>query len=414
MRIDDLPTFKNFEENRLGFKVLLKICSFFRIFGIKNKKLDEMKQQCEELGEKIKEQKKYATKFNNYFSNDGWIVHGLFSYEFMKKAVDSFESKGMEEAKKLLLEHFNPKNIEERLFLVRSCKEMQVRYRFLQYALEDYKEGRYHSAIPVLLMTIDGVVADVAPKGFHAKAVDLDVWDAITTVDGGINKLKEIFQRPRNKTRSEPIFLPYRHGILHGRDLSYDNYEVAAKSWCFLFAITDWVQSKTTEEDRKTKFIEERKPFSFREFLKGRIEREEINKKMTEWKPRKLDSGYIHSINKDAVIDKDSPEYIAVEYFKLWVVKNYGHMSKLYGRSWKLAPGELRDMYDGWEDISGFEVVSIKNDAPAAADVIISANFEKMGIKLCHVRLIHEREDGTPLPSNMSGAQWRIVLIKID
>lgn len=41
--------------------------------------------------------------------------------------------------------------------------------------------------------------------------------------------------RSRNKTTTEDLTLPLRHGILHGRDLGYSNQMVAAKCWAVGF-----------------------------------------------------------------------------------------------------------------------------------------------------------------------------------
>lgn len=38
----------------------------------------------------------------------------------------------------------------------------------------------------------------------------------------------------------QQIDMPYRHGIMHGMDLGYDNKIVAAKTWATLFSLRDW------------------------------------------------------------------------------------------------------------------------------------------------------------------------------
>ena len=77
-------------------------------------------------------------------------------------------------------------------------------------------------------------------RGFFAEEVDLQAWDSIAAYSKGLNVLVSIFQKGRKTTRIKPIFLPYRHGIIHGMDLGYDNKVVAAKTWAALFATRDW------------------------------------------------------------------------------------------------------------------------------------------------------------------------------
>ena len=207
MNFSELPSYKHLSQNTTGFKYIFKIYSFLRMFGLKNKKLDEAKGKFDQLCKMINEHRNYTTKFNKFFSDDGWIVHESININLIKNAVEKYENEGKEEAKKLLLDYFRPENIEKMLFRLRFCKEFKKRYKFIEYALTDYKEERYYSSIPLLLMVIDGAVNDSVQKGFHAESIDLSVWDSITSVDGGIDAVKAIFQKSRKKTTTDSIYL---------------------------------------------------------------------------------------------------------------------------------------------------------------------------------------------------------------
>jgi len=412
MNIDDLPTFSHLSRNMVGFKYIFKIYSFFRVFGLKSKKIDEMKEKFDDLCSKLNEYRNYVTKFNKYFSEDGWIVYDSLNYDIIKNAVEKHEREGKDEAKKLLLDYFSPENVEKMLFFLKSCKELRERYRFIEYALEDYKAKRYYSTIPLLLMVIDGAVSDTIQKGFHAKNIDLNVWDAITSVDGGIDTVKKIFQKSRKKTTTESITLPYRHGILHGRDLSYDTYEVAAKAWCFLFIVSDWIKSKSSEHRRKEKFIKETRIPPLKELLDKLVEVQKIKEKMAEWSPRNIDEQYIKSINSGTTVDSSLPEYTAIEYCNLWCKKNYGYMSNLYSLPWKQQPKELREQYD-WLDVNSFQILSINDDAPAISEILVKIYLKDSNSKECKLRLIYENKAGDALPRNVEGGSWKIILCNI-
>lgn len=45
--------------------------------------------------------------------------------------------------------------------------------------------------------------------------------------------------------------MPYRNGILHGRDLNYANEYVSCKLLALMFAVADWMKMKNSEEQRK-------------------------------------------------------------------------------------------------------------------------------------------------------------------
>ena len=409
MNFDELPTINHLKQGMSGFKYLFKIYSFFGVFGLKNKKIDEAKKQSDQLSKMLEEHTHYTIKFNSIFSEDGWIVHDSIDHNLIKTAVDTFEKEGKEEAKKLLLEYFKPENIEKILFRFRFCVELKDRYKFIEYAFEDYKQERYYAVIPLLLMVIDGAVNDSIQKGFHAQNIDLTVWDSITSIDGGIDSVKQIFQKSRGKTRTEPITLPYRHGILHGRDLVYDNYEVAAKAWNFLFIVHDWINAKRTEQSRKNKFIKETTIPSIKESLKSLANTQKIKEKIAEWKPRHIEEKYIESINNRNPINPSLPEYTAIEYCNLWCKKNYGYMSNLYALSWKQEPKELRELYD-WLDIDSYKLINIADDASAISEITVKIALKNGAFKDCKLRIIYEDSKGDPLPRNIEGGNWKVVI----
>ncbi|MBC8552600.1 MAG: hypothetical protein H8D23_23470 [Candidatus Brocadiales bacterium] len=409
MNFDELPTISHLKQSVSGFKHLFKVYSFFSMFGLKNKRIDEAKKQFDQLSKEIEKHSSYTIKFNRIFSEDGWIVHDSIDYNLIRSTVDTFEKEGKGEARKLLLEHFKPENIEKFLFRFRFCDEFKDRYKFIEYAFEDYKQKRYYAVIPLLLMVIDGAVNDNLQKGFHAQNIDLTVWDSITSIDGGIDSIKQIFQKSRTKTITEPITLPYRHGILHGRDLGYDNYEVAAKAWNFLFIVRDWINAKRTEQSRKNVFIKETTIPSIKESLKSLANTQKIKERITEWKPRHIEEEYIGSINNGNPINPSLPEYTAIEYCNLWCKKNYGYMSNLYALSWKPEPKELRELY-GWLDIASYELISITDEASAISEIIVKIELRNGTFKVCKLRIIYEDSKGDPLPRNIEGGNWKVVI----
>lgn len=412
MKLDELPSFKDLTQNIKGLKLFLRIYKFIRLFGFKNKKLDEMKDKLDEISHQIKEHKEYSSKFNKYFSDKGWIVHDSSNFEVVKKAVDTFEVKGKEKAQIVLLDYFSPQNIEHNIFRLKFCNEFKDRFRFIEFALEDYKKGRFYSTIPLLIMVIDGAVQDAISKGFHAKNIDLSSWDSITSVEDGISKIKNIFQKSRMKTTTKRISCPYRHGIMHGRDLAYDNNEVAAKCWCFLFVVHDWIQSKSTEEKRRAKFIKDTTPPSLKELAKQMKKTQAIKDDIKVWRPRKISNQHIQNINEGKIHDDCLPEIIAYNYLKLWIRKNYGYMSKLYSIRWKKTAKEIRELYDVW-NVEDFEITSIKDETPAITEVWIIANCKDNTSIKCKFRLIYETEKGEPLPRNMEKGTWKIAIFEI-
>ena len=214
------------------------------------------------------------------------------------------------------------------------------------------------------------------------------------------------------KTTTEQISFPYRHGIMHGRDLAYDNYEVAAKCWCFLFVVHDWIRSKSSEEKRKAEFIKETTPPSFKELADQMKQTQAIKDKIKVWRPREISDQHIKNINEGKISDNSLPEIIAYNYLNLWIRKNYGYMSKLYSVRWEKTAKEIRVLYDLW-NVEGFEITSIKDEAPAITEVWARADCTDNTSIKCKLRLIYEKEKGDPLPRNMEKGTWKIVIFEI-
>jgi hypothetical protein len=55
--------------------------------------------------------------------------------------------------------------------------------------------------------------------------------------------------------------MPYRNGILHGRDLNYGNEYVSCKCVALLFAVAEWMAMKNSEDKRKKNIKKSMKKF---------------------------------------------------------------------------------------------------------------------------------------------------------
>ena len=158
----------------------------------------------------------------------------------MQNAIDLADDGRIDAAEEQLAEHYTAENMRFMLLRLYNIEEFQVRRELTEKVLDDYASERYHAAIPVLLTIIDGFVNDIEQTGFFAACTDLEAWDSIAAHSTGLSALCDVLTTTRMKTTNEEIKVPYRHGILHGRDLGYGNKLVAAKTWAALFAVADW------------------------------------------------------------------------------------------------------------------------------------------------------------------------------
>ncbi|WP_061309855.1 hypothetical protein [Clostridium botulinum] len=300
-----------------------------------------------------------------------------------------------------------------------NCKELLARYNLILKAFEDHKEGRYHASVPLFLMIIDGAVNDYTKsKGFFAEGTDVSAWDCLVGCSSGLSKLKNIYCEGRNKTNTEVIYLPYRNGILHGRDLNYDNIFVSSKCIVLLFAIHDWMTNKKSEDSRRERFAEEQKPVSFKEIIAQLNKNQEDKKIINSWKPRIITIG--ETISESGKYEEyNDYEYIqkVLKIFEYWSKKNYGQLSKIldkmfdYEKSQGLRPKLCRELFKNKELIS-YRLIEVEERAISLRRVLVEAKWEsnnKTFIEDLEFGIVYQGEGDKPLLPNEKDGEWVIV-----
>ena len=412
-KIKDNPTCAELLKNAQGMDALSKVVAFFEKLGIKNKNISEAFKQVPNLVSKTQELVNMPDRFNELFSKKGWIAYESLNFELMSKAVKLADEGRFEEANELIVEHYNEDTLKWGLTFMKALEEYRIRDHLAQKAKEDYLEGRYHACVPVVLTIIDGIVNDVEQKGFFAEGVDLTAWDSIAAHSTGLQELSRLFNSPRKKTTTEKITVPYRHGILHGRDLGFDNKIVAAKAWATLFVIRDWALA--IRQGKKHPKEKEPEP-SFIEVLKSYAKTQEQKKKLEAWKPRDLTPGKdFPEAGLPEDYENKSPEYTLSLFLHYWEKSNYGKIASLI-KTLVDAPlskraGEIREQFQG-KILTGFKLVKINDLAAAMTEISLELDIqyeERRITKEIGVRIINEDQNGNPVIRGESGGNWLII-----
>lgn len=190
----------------------MKLLAFFGGKELRNK----LKQQEKEFNQLVEG----ANNFNKYFSNMGWILHGHFDTQIMIKANEKYKKYGAIEAEKVLIDYYTDSD-KINIHRLKVHPEFIQRFELIELAFEDHLNERYHASVSVFLIVIDGAVNDYTKrKGFFAEGTDVSAWDCLVGAIEGLEKLKNVFNQNRKKTNCERIEMPYRNGILHGRDIN--------------------------------------------------------------------------------------------------------------------------------------------------------------------------------------------------
>ena len=405
MKIEELPSIAKLLTNLHSMRLALPLLRLADP-GASGAKYEELKARLHDLDKQVQRQIAQTEMFARLLAPRGWGVTDSLNDSVVKDAIVAYQVDGLGAADEVMVKHYqDPETIRHLVLRCFGAEPLRRRTRLLELAQEDYKCGRLHACVPLLLMMIDGAVAETVGTGFHSDKTALDVWDSITGTTPGIITVQGAFKAGRRKTREESIDTPYRNGILHGLDLAYDNALVAAKSWHFLLVVRDWIVAKQSEPARQEKHAKDTQPVSLAEVLEKQEWLDRFKRAYDNWKPRELSAGYLERLHRPDDCEKASPEETVLRFATLWRVKNYGHMAGLF---WKFFQSkriiqEVRQEFSQ-KVLGDFRVSEITEKASSLADITLvddHASYE--------TRVVYEDPDGSMLPRDLGGGEWRVV-----
>ncbi len=388
-----------------------KLISFF----LPPKQRMEMKN----LEKQFNEMENSIILFNKYFSDLGWCAYDSMNMPLMKDAITAYENSGVDAGEKVLIEYYQ-QDVKNHIHWIKNKAEpFSQRHEMIQHAFNDHFEGRYYASVPLFLIIIDGAVNDYTKsKGFFAEGTDVTAWDCLVGCSDGLTKMKGIFNKGRNKTNHDEIQLPYRNGILHGRDLNYGNEYVSCKCVALMFALADWMNIRDSEEKRKAKFEKESNSPPISESLKklkeNALQREEIRK----WQPREV------IVGKDiplvpTIEDCTEYQYVipVIEAFNAWKAKNYGALSIYfnslfnYEKSEKRRAGECRQMFSS-KNFCSFEIKEIEERACSMSRILVQADWDIGGKPFSEpleFGCVYQNEDEKPVLPWRGNGKWTLI-----
>lgn len=374
-------------------------------------------KQVMELHQKASSMKKQIELFCERFSDRGWCIYDRMKLSVIEEANKVYDEKGIDAAELVLISFYKGEAKEVTHWIKNSDKAFGIRYNLLQHFFEQHFAERYYSSIPLALMIIDGAVNDYTKsKGFFADGTDVDAWDCIVGCSDALAKVRDIFRKNRTKTNTESIIMPYRNGILHGRDLNYANEYVACKCLALMFAVSDWMRMKNNEERRKEKFEKDSNPPPILDSLKRYQQIQKDKKEIGEWKRRDVQIGVDIPETGDASVYSEYPYIMAVvEMLETWKSKNYGSLGEQlslmfpeHSTAGKRA-GACRSLFAN-KEFQSFHVVSVKEEGCCMSGVEIqvewttnSQTYQGNLVFGC----VYENEQRNALPWNENGT-WKL------
>lgn len=416
-KIKDNPLYRKIEKDIHGVEIIRGIVYLLKPFSKIARSIYMSLEDFDKLKTEFKQITESPDIFNELFSDKGWIAHESFNHDLMTECISLAKDGKQDFAEERLADYYTSDKIEWLLMKFKATPAFNKRYELIRLAYEDTISKRYHSAIPILLMVIDGGVNDIdTGKGFFAESTDLTAWDSIAGHSTGLTKLRDIFNANRRKTNTNEIYFPYRNGILHGRDISYANKFVLAKCWLTLIAVNDWAEVLRKNKEREKQ--EQTKPKeSLKEFFLRVKQCNERNQLIDSWQKRDM------TLDKDIPSKGDlndyvegTPERAAVQFFKYWQNNNYGKIarqiyyftkdikySKEAGRVSKIFKNKI---------LREYKLISIEDCAPAVSEIMVKIKFqyqEEDIDTIIKLRMIYQNDEGESMVFGQKGGNWKFI-----
>lgn len=249
MSIKDQERFRELESELRQLQLLAESAQFLSaLMGVDMTfATDELRANLEGLEEDLDSLTNKPDRFNALFGPLGWIATERISLPILKEALALGASGDVPAGEQILEDYFNSDaGIDFWLPQLLAHPLVQPRRSLLLAAWEDHLAGRYHATVPVVLAQIDGITWDVAQKTFYARgkrsARHLQATESVVGDPSALARLAQVLSEKRSVTTVNPVDLPYRHGVLHGRDIGYANLRASTKAWATLLALEPWIR----------------------------------------------------------------------------------------------------------------------------------------------------------------------------
>lgn len=232
----DLPSYRELSEQIRGAKLLTRF-----VARSQRKALLDIERELERLI-------RVVDAFYDRLGSRNWIFHDSFSVEAVEQLLA--DTADPDEAEARLIELYRDSETT-RFWLLRLRRHdgLQARLHQIERARAHYDADEFDSCVLHLIAVMDGFVNDFEPavrSGLHTRdPEEMTAWDSVVGHHLGLTHAMKSFTRTIKKRIDEPVTELYRHGIMHGTVVNFDNIVVATKAWNMLFAVADWADATT-------------------------------------------------------------------------------------------------------------------------------------------------------------------------
>lgn len=336
-------------------------------------------------------------KFNPMFKDEAWVLNNYLPFDSCQSALFLAEKGKLDKANLALIEGVTD-GIDKFMLHLAGAPAFNDRKAILENARELYLQGNHSAAVLLLLIALDGISNDIANLGIFAQNSDLGAWDSITQYEETFTYIQENFlTKSRTKTNLEEIYLPYRNGILHGRDVNFSNSHVSAKCWNILFTLRTWYMDKKDEPYKKKQLIKKANLKNKNEIYDHYLNR------------------FQERLNKSGPTEDFGVLDIVTTFFNSWQHQQWAKivplMYHLVGKHKGKAAREVKENYSKFE-LKDYRIIGFSNENPSSASVqsilsvLTHGELKKHTINL---RINYSCDELLAIPIGHPNGTWGIV-----
>ena len=387
---------------------LARLAPVVRLFGPRGREAAKALTDGAALVPRVRDLAALPGRFNDALGDLGWIAFGAMDEALMREASELAEAGRVDDAESLIADSYDEVTLRRHLHSMRAIKSYQPRHELLLLVAADHAAGRYHAVAPTVLPQVDGLVHDLTGKSLFTHggslAETLIAWDTIAGREDGLPRLMKVLSEGRWSTTTDPILVPYRHGILHGRDLGFANKVAAAKAWGALFSLREWalaVQRGTTEPPP----IEPEPTLGdlIRRLRESELERRRIKA----WSPAEPRGPFAD----DNLISDGTPEAAAWKWLGAWRDRDWVAMANATQTARRLRHPDLPSTLEatfGYRQLDRFVVVTVTEAAPARSVAVADLHFADDPPVRMVANVIYESAEGRSEVAGTDRGTWGV------
>lgn len=346
------------------------------LFGILGLFSGDVRRQAKELAKQfadVERMKAERAMFAKRFGPRGWTIYDRLSVEIVRDVVAEADDGAAEQA--LVAYHLDPDHLQFLGYRFNTSR-FEAWREIYERAVERAHADDFLSAVPLVLIIIDGICTTKTGRHPFSGGADAPVFDTETSGPGGLSEGLATLGATRRKLETDPIKSPYRHGILHGLNPSFGNAMVAAKGFNLLQAMIDYFDRREDEDARIAKAAKDQRQPSWSEIIAMMAATRDTKRRIDDWKARPAASGQeIASSGQPHGLAANSPEATAATYLDATVARNFGVLARLtidYPlRSIGYRAGRRRDEL-GEISITGWRILGVRDEALAISEVDVA------------------------------------------